>query len=1274
MTKKVRALLALVLATAMISTVELAIPASASTFGLSCSSPTGAAAFSVTPLHTPIFYEDTGTGLNAEWVGYKVATTGATGTLSVPTGSRLLSSNTSLLMTDSQTGTYQTTYALFEDIGDQAGTLSHDISFTSAAGTVNCTYTFQSVMNAPANSANTVNDVSPANVTYDSTAPVVYSGDQGTQISMTTSGTAFGVGSGNGSGGTLVSLSPTPKVSWDPSVDLRLTGVKWTVGGQSQAYRDQLWYVANSQSSNDYIAEYTFSVNVGAATVWQFAPAVFAQDGAGTTHSSTGASTQFSVIDRPNADFYTAVNHSFIGLLQVAGGTGSYNWSIASGTLPNGLTLSPSGQISGKPTSLGSTALVFNVVSAKSSKPTSIPVTINVQQAAITGNSPASGYLNVPYAATGFGLAGLNPQGSKWAFSGTLPRGMFFSNGVLSGTPLEMGSFNFSVTADGESDESSGEGQSRHAAPAHASRNYHFEVREKKSKEYKTVYGNPVELQLGGDHGQGITSGDGEHTYGYVAIRKTWTTGEGAGSCSSDITYTNDLTGVTPNGSSRDYPYKAHLHSGFCIQADVFMKAPAAGHTLTASNAKLDFIFEDPTTRTKPSESSFPALATTNVVAHLETKTSYVIPSTHFEFSTAGGADCTGTGTTTTVQCNLGTLTLKNNTPRSDTHTWDLQKVLTVTLPVNTLKDSVNSYDKLRVRIQLQSQTRELNDNSGDGHDKFHGSSLRIAPSTTLPSLTTSTSRPAANVESKSKTPVVKPSVLAPSHRESDNFHHHDQDDENSGFCSIGGSADPSTSGLTPNHHFDSEENCSEHATDTNNVALFYVGNIGTLNYDSAGNGYVDGNTGQSGVTGDIGSAVTAQPADCYTFDYWSPDNSKSATRQDPIPDAETTYTAHFKGGCGGGGGGYVLPEPPKELPKELPPVTPNEPVVTPPPYTKVEACSTSTFCPKISAKDAEANFGPVLGNQARFVASGGVVMYPSGLPDGYILAFPNTTIPEFKGKALFEPSTNNKGVIITSDSGWTGFLHIKGLMVPDNKKALRTAYGALKIAPSSTTANAVTKPAATPATTSGFGGIIFTMDVQIFPDPSPKGTFANTADGKTLVKWDLSPTPTVVGYKAYYNRTLVCKVINPTCTINKLIGPNSLLTVVALGNTGTRSVDMKPTFTGGKIFSPALTVHFDTSKYVLKPADIKALNALVKYIKLEGFTQVSVAGHADVRSHQVNLVLSKNRAAVVIAYLTPKLPGVKFFASAFADEKAASKGKGNLSLALNRRSEIFVR
>jgi hypothetical protein len=64
--------------------------------------------------------------------------------------------------------------------------------------------------------------------------------------------------------------------------------------------------------------------------------------------------------------------------LTATGGTTTYTWSIATGTLPNGLSLSSGGVISGAPTSAGGpTSITFKVTDATSASATKIlPITI----------------------------------------------------------------------------------------------------------------------------------------------------------------------------------------------------------------------------------------------------------------------------------------------------------------------------------------------------------------------------------------------------------------------------------------------------------------------------------------------------------------------------------------------------------------------------------------------------------------------------------------------------------------------------------------------------------------------------------------------------------------------------------------------------------------------------------------------------------------------------------------------------------------------------------
>src|SRR5438445_3685817 len=68
--------------------------------------------------------------------------------------------------------------------------------------------------------------------------------------------------------------------------------------------------------------------------------------------------------------------------LAAAGGTAPYNWSLLSGTLPPSLTLSPNGQISGTPTSVGTSNFIVQVTDS------SVPAQGATQTLSITVAGP----------------------------------------------------------------------------------------------------------------------------------------------------------------------------------------------------------------------------------------------------------------------------------------------------------------------------------------------------------------------------------------------------------------------------------------------------------------------------------------------------------------------------------------------------------------------------------------------------------------------------------------------------------------------------------------------------------------------------------------------------------------------------------------------------------------------------------------------------------------------------------------------------------------------
>ncbi len=185
-------------------------------------------------------------------------------------------------------------------------------------------------------------------------------------------------------------------------------------------------------------------------TAYTFTVAAINAVGTGPASSASNSVTPSAVTITTATLPNGSVGVGYSATLVESGGTAPYTWSVATGSLPAGLTLAAStGVISGTPTTAGSSSFTVKVVDSASpanSATATLTLDIPLIPIAITTTSLPDGELTVAYSQTLSASGGTAPY--TWAVtSGTLPPGLSLSSaGVISGKPTSRGTYSFVAT------------------------------------------------------------------------------------------------------------------------------------------------------------------------------------------------------------------------------------------------------------------------------------------------------------------------------------------------------------------------------------------------------------------------------------------------------------------------------------------------------------------------------------------------------------------------------------------------------------------------------------------------------------------------------------------------------------------------------------------------------------------------------------------------------------------------------------------------------------
>jgi hypothetical protein len=286
------------------------------------------------------------------------------------------------------------------------------------------------------------------------TTPASATSDSGSQFSVVVSNSAGNVTS-NVATLTVNAAGVAPSITTQPTSQTVTVGqtatfsvtssgatplsYQWRKNGTSISGATSASYSTAAATASDSGSQFTVVVGNSAGNVTSNAAIL-------TVNAAPGAPLQITTTLLPNAQ----AGIHFQVTLNATGGVQPYHWSIASGALPSGLSLSAStGLLSGN-TSLGG-KFDFSVQVSDSSSPSPQtamkPLALSVLAFALqisSGGLP-NGQVGVPFDASVSASGGVTPY--TWAVTGALPSGLSLnaSTGVITGTPTQAGASTFTI-------------------------------------------------------------------------------------------------------------------------------------------------------------------------------------------------------------------------------------------------------------------------------------------------------------------------------------------------------------------------------------------------------------------------------------------------------------------------------------------------------------------------------------------------------------------------------------------------------------------------------------------------------------------------------------------------------------------------------------------------------------------------------------------------------------------------------------------------------------
>jgi uncharacterized repeat protein (TIGR02543 family) len=353
------------------------------------------------------------------------------------------------------------------------------------------------------------------------------------------------------------------------------------------------------------------------------------------------------------------------------------------------------------------------------------------------------------------------------------------------------------------------------------------------------------------------------------------------------------------------------------------------------------------------------------------------------------------------------------------------------------------------------------------------------------------------------------------------------------------------------------------------------------VTFDSKGGSAVSPTVFASG--GSV-SEPTAPTKSDYTFAGWSATDGGSAVSFPYSPGITTDITLYAKwtaisqGGSGGSGGGSPAPAPSDPTPPTPSTPTPTEPVTAPAAPAK---SNVTVLAPVTVVGDTQTKIPTI----DIFVPAAGSDVKP-----------PVVTIDAASEKFIADVKVVEGKLVLTPEAGFSG------------KKTVTVTI----------TENGVDR--------------IVQIPLTVLPEAVTKPVVTPTSSTKSIIKWAVSPNADA--YTVYVDGKKVCTTSTTSCSINKILGPDSVVEIVSNG--GDRTVSDKIEAAYKQVVPIQITrlVSSTSIKSTLSSVDTKALDKVIALIKTQGFGTVVIS---DITTTSKTAAAAAARIAAIKKYIDAK-------------------------------------